>query len=105
MVITTSAEVAASSAVAAALPPASVRGFSAAGRTSKAVTPSPALSRLRAMGPPMLPTPMNAMVVIDLLLIDDLDYHFRAGRNILDLRLRGSREAVIFRHRYDPDAP
>src|ERR1700744_3986107 len=64
MGITTSASCTASSAVAADLPPASSTGFSAAGLTSKARTWSCALSRLRAIGPPILPTPMNAMVVM-----------------------------------------
>src|SRR5580698_2997993 len=64
MVITMSASFTASLTEAAFAAPAAITGSSAAALRSNAVTLSPALTRLRAMGPPILPTPMNAMFVM-----------------------------------------
>src|SRR5579883_3315263 len=61
MVMTISAPLAAAAAVAAARPPFLANASSAALATSKPVTSCPALSRLAAMGPPILPRPMKPM--------------------------------------------
>ncbi|MCY1527122.1 hypothetical protein D9M68_621780 [compost metagenome] len=64
MEITTSAPLTASAAEAAALAPASVSPFTAAGTRSKTVRLWPALTRFNAMGAPMLPNPINAILLM-----------------------------------------
>src|SRR5690606_8950352 len=62
MDMTTSAPRTASAAEPAARAPASARPWTAAGTRSNTVSEWPALIRLCAMGAPMLPRPMNAML-------------------------------------------
>ena len=64
MVITTSTPSAASAALPTASMPSATAASIAACTTSKPFTLWPALSRLTAMGPPMLPSPMNPMSVM-----------------------------------------
>ncbi len=64
MVMTTSASATASRAEAATAMPSASACAHEAGTRSKPTTRCCALTRLAAMGPPMLPRPMKAMVVI-----------------------------------------
>ncbi|MNQ30022.1 hypothetical protein D3C85_433550 [compost metagenome] len=64
MEITTSAPLTASDADAAAVAPASVRSLTAAGTRSKTFRLWPALTRFNAMGAPMLPKPINAILLM-----------------------------------------
>src|SRR5271154_1734723 len=64
MVMTISSPATAAAALGATLPPALPRASSAAGTRSKPSTRWPALTRLAAIGPPMLPRPMKAMVLM-----------------------------------------
>ena len=59
---TTSAPEAASSAEVAAVAPAATTSESAASERSNADTDQPALSRFLAIGPPIFPRPINAML-------------------------------------------
>ena len=64
MVMITSAPFTASVALAATVTPSALACAREASTRSKPVTLWPALTRLAAMGPPILPRPMNAMLVI-----------------------------------------
>ena len=64
MVMMTSAPSTASAMVAAACPPASARASALAGVRLKPRTVKPALTRFLAMGRPMIPSPMNAIVLL-----------------------------------------
>ncbi len=64
MVMTTSAPAAAAAAEGATATPAARAATSAAALRSKPRTAWPALTRLAAMGAPMLPSPMNAMAAM-----------------------------------------
>src|SRR6202453_3252878 len=65
IVIATSARDTASTALAAMATPSLAAESRKAATTSKPSTSCPALTRLAAIGPPMLPRPMNAMVVMN----------------------------------------
>ena len=60
MVMTTSLRAAAALADTAAVAPRATRVSTLRCTTSNTASECPAFSRLRAMGPPMLPNPMNA---------------------------------------------
>ena len=62
-----SAPRAASPAEPAAFAPAFTASSSAAGATSYAVTAKPFVTRLASMGRPMVPVPMNAIVMMEIL--------------------------------------
>src|SRR5690606_4826146 len=62
--ITTSAPSTAACSVAAALHPSLTACCTEAGTRSNARTEKPALTRLAAIGPPMLPNPKNATVLV-----------------------------------------
>ena len=64
MVMTRSAPATASAAEAAAFMPAAVAAFTASAFRSNAVTVNPFLTRLVAMGRPMVPTPMKPIRVM-----------------------------------------
>ncbi|CPP35461.1 Uncharacterised protein [Bordetella pertussis] len=64
MEMTSSAPCTASAAEPAARAPASVSVLTAAGTRSNTVRSWPALTRFSAMGAPMLPRPMNAMLLM-----------------------------------------
>jgi hypothetical protein len=89
MVTTTSALASASGMEAAPTPPAATCRSTAAGLTSVPTTRCPALTRLAAMGPPMLPRPMKAMVLMQDAIGDgrrqgprrDLDPALQAGQH------------------------
>src|SRR5215470_6327310 len=70
MVTTTSAPFTAPAAVSAITAPSLFAWLREASTRSKATTLWPALTRLAAIGPPMLPRPMNAIVAISLVLPD-----------------------------------
>src|SRR5690554_8227099 len=69
MVITHSAPSAAALAESAVRAPSVTRASTAALDRSKTVTSCPAFSRLEAMGPPILPSPINVTFAILLLLV------------------------------------
>src|SRR5712691_1792748 len=64
IVITTSAPFTALTALSAITAPSAFACLREASTKSKPVTLSPALTRLAAIGPPMLPSPMNAMLAM-----------------------------------------
>ena len=64
MLITTSAPATAAAGSAATATPSASTVLSSSGTRSKAVTVWPALTRLAAIGPPMLPTPKNPMFIL-----------------------------------------
>jgi hypothetical protein len=64
MVITRSASATASAAEAAAFMPPAAAAFTASAFRSNAVTVKPFLTRLLAMGRPMVPTPMKPIRVM-----------------------------------------
>ncbi len=65
MVITNSPAAAASLADPAPAAPSAVSASTLRSTTSNTVSAWPAFNRLRAMGPPMLPSPMNAIFISD----------------------------------------
>ena len=64
MLMTTSQSATASRASPAAIQPAAIALATLSGIKSNTRTPCPALARLAAMGPPMLPSPINPILVI-----------------------------------------
>src|SRR5207253_215923 len=115
MVITTSASFTESAALAATVTPSALAWSSRPCTRSKPKTLWPALTRLAAIGPPILPSPMNAMCAIVLPPVQELlsrffehelvlakvrkirRQHFR--RDVLDCRRRPFRTAVLVDHR------
>src|SRR5580658_154276 len=97
MVMTTSAPFAASAALVAVFPPTAVNACSDAGLMSKPVTVWPALTRLAAMGAPMLPRPMNPIVAISEHLKDVVDGTF--GKAIARADGDDTIEPVVLRRR------
>ncbi len=66
MVMTTSAPFTAAAALSAIAAPSLFAWLREASTRSKAITLWPALTRLAAIGPPILPRPMNAMFAISI---------------------------------------
>src|SRR6202011_4741108 len=110
MVITTSASLTASAALAAIATPSAFAVSSDAGTRSKPRTLWPALTRLAAIGPPMLPRPMNAMLVMILPSRFGFEYKLivtawrkvsrnHLWRHVFDPRRRPFRIAVLVDHR------
>ena len=64
IVMTTSAPFTAATALSAIAAPSALAWLREASTRSNAITLWPALTRLAAIGPPMLPRPMNAMLAI-----------------------------------------
>ena len=64
MIATTSAPLTACSMESAAVPPASARAAVRSGERSHPTTVCPAWARWHAMGLPMMPSPMKAIVLI-----------------------------------------
>src|SRR3982075_1781845 len=112
IVITTSAAFTAAAALSAMAAPSAFAWLREASTRSKPVTLSPALTRLAAIGPPMLPRPMNAMFAIALFPplqqflfcviehefvgadVGEVRRHHRT-RDVLDGRRRPARIAVL----------
>src|ERR1043166_2796699 len=115
IVITTSAPFTEAAALPATATPSDFAWSSRPCTRSKPSTLCPALTRLAAIGPPILPSPMNAMCVISLPPVEELLFrcierelvlakagkirreHFR--RDVLDCRRRPFRIAVLVDHR------
>src|ERR1041385_527729 len=115
MVITTSAPLTEAAALPATVTPSVLAWSSRPCTRSKPETFCPALTRLAAIGPPMLPSPMNAMCAIVLPPVQELLFRFvehelvlaKAGKirrqhfrcDVLDCRRRPFRTAVLVDHR------
>ena len=80
MLTTTSAPCTAARAESAVLPPACSKVAKASGIKSNAVTLWPAFTRLAAIGPPMLPRPINAIFVMLILRCLTIIKHSQAER-------------------------
>src|ERR1043166_6555133 len=115
MVMTTSASLTEAAALAAIATPSDLAWSSKPCTRSKPETLCPALTRLAAIGPPMLPSAMNAMCAMVLPPVEELLFrliehelvlaearkirrqHFR--RDVLDFTRRPFRIAVLVDHR------
>src|SRR6476469_7230237 len=115
IVITTSAPFTAAAALSAIAAPSALAWLREASTKANPVTLSPALTRLAAIGPPMLPRPMNAIFAIvwspplQQFLFGVVEYQFAGAdlgkvrrnhfrRHIADGRRRPTRIAVLVDH-------